>query len=169
MLKWEELTEIINTKHPEWKRSTVRELKELSGYSHNTCYRVLKVIWKEQKKVIASTKSHTLKPKFENYSNAKKLTMKNIQSLGNNKVKIEQVPIPPTPRINQFTKIDDVMIETLLLERANSQVILSDNFIRTCIVFYKDLKGLEDVFDKDFDLEWMLEHGKPIIEDDKVH
>jgi len=36
MRKFEELVNIINTKHPEWRNLTVRDLKDISGYSHDT-------------------------------------------------------------------------------------------------------------------------------------
>ena len=36
MRKFEELVNIINTKHPEWKTLSVRSLKDISGYSHDT-------------------------------------------------------------------------------------------------------------------------------------
>ena len=62
----------------------------------------------------------------------------------------------------KYTQVDDTMIETILLEHANSGVPLSDNFIRTLIVFRKDLQGIGDTFEKDFDLERMLKDYEPI-------
>lgn len=44
MLKFEELVKLINTKHPEWKTLTVRDLKEISGYSHDASRQALNIV-----------------------------------------------------------------------------------------------------------------------------
>ena len=44
MKKFEELIDLINTKHPEWKNLTVRGLKDISGYSHDASRQALLIV-----------------------------------------------------------------------------------------------------------------------------
>ena len=55
--------------------------------------------------------------------------------------------------LTQYTKIDDDMIEELILKKANSGEELSDNFIKTCIQFYKDIRGKDDKIKDNVDME----------------
>ena len=57
------------------------------------------------------------------------------------------------PTLHTFEKVDDDMIETLILDKANSGEALSDNFIKTCIYFYKDIRGKDDKIKEDIDME----------------
>jgi len=60
---------------------------------------------------------------------------------------------PPPEREILFSKVDDDMIEKLILDKANSGEPLSDNFIKTCIYFYKDIRGKDDKIHDDIDME----------------
>ena len=51
------------------------------------------------------------------------------------------------------------MIEEIILERANSGETLSDNFIKTCIFFYKDIRGKDDKIKEDIPMEEFMEIG----------
>ena len=64
-----------------------------------------------------------------------------------------------SPRTTRFNKIDDDMIEEIILERANSGETLSDNFIKTCIYFYKDIRGKDDKIQDNIDMEDFLNIG----------
>lgn len=44
MRKFEELLTLINSKHPEWEKLSVRGLKGVSGYSHDASRLALKVL-----------------------------------------------------------------------------------------------------------------------------
>jgi len=72
---------------------------------------------------------------------------------------------PPSNR-GSFIKIDDDMIESILLQRANSGEPLSDNFIKTCIQFYKDLRGSTDKIKDDIPMEDFMNLGKSIESSD---
>lgn len=55
--------------------------------------------------------------------------------------------------LTKHTKIDDDMIEDLILKKANSGEPISDNFIKTCILFYKDIRGKDDKIKDNVDME----------------
>lgn len=62
----------------------------------------------------------------------------------------------------KYTKIDDDMIEELILKKANSGEDLSDNFIKTCIQFYKDIRGKDDKIKDDIPMEELMAIGESL-------
>ena len=77
----------------------------------------------------------------------------------------EIIPDPDPIDNSKYTKIDDDMIEEIILERANSGVPLSDNFIKTCILFYKDIRGKDDKIQEDIPMEEFMFIGKSLKND----
>jgi hypothetical protein len=51
-------------------------------------------------------------------------------------------------------------------DKTNSGETLSDNFIKTCIYFYKDIRGKDDKIKDDIDMEEFLLIGKTLKNSD---
>lgn len=71
-----------------------------------------------------------------------------------------------TPKYT-FTAINDEMIAKMLLDRINSGSLATESLIKTCITFYKDVKGDQAEYDRDFDFEKMLTRKDELYDQEK--
>ena len=135
MGKVEELVKLIDSSHHEWKNLSIRKLRDISGYKKWVCEAYFKLYPKDINRTLKT--NNTITP------------VDVIERGGNGS----------PSRTKLFESIDDDMIEEIILERANSGEPLSDNFIKTCIVFYKDIRGKDDKIKDNIDMEDFLNIG----------
>ena len=122
MRKCEELANIINTKHPEWKTFTVRGLKEISGYSHDSSRLALNIV--NPKKEQANAK---------NIPKQSKKKAKTPRSPNNNNNNLEK-------GLDDFTTLNSESLEKLLLDGLRKQPN-NTNLIGKAIDFFIKVKG----------------------------
>jgi len=122
MRKCEELANIINTKHPEWKTFTVRGLKEISGYSHDSSRLALNIV--NPKKEQANAKKTPKQSKKK---------AKTPRSPNNNNNNLEK-------GLDGFTTLNSESLEKLLLDGLRKQPN-NTNLIGKAIDFFIKVKG----------------------------
>ena len=146
MRKCEELANLINTKHPEWKTFTVRGLKEISGYSHDTSRLALGLVNPEREQ-----------------SNVKKLpkqSKKNGKKALPEKTSKDSLEKP----LDDFTTLNSESLEILLVNALKKQPN-NANLIGKAIDFFLKVKGNSDTIKDDIDMDTLLEIGLLIKEE----
>lgn len=120
----------------------IRTLMKIIHHSYSTTQRALKLFKKESK------------------NESKNESKKNTNSIP--KKRTHSIPPEGEGTAPPHIKIDDDLIEKLLLDKINSGDPLSDNFFKTLITFYKDIRGKKDKIRENIDMEEYALVGKSL-------
>ena len=146
MRKCEELANIINTRHPEWKTFTVRGLKEISGYSHDSSRLALDLV----------------NPKKEQ-ANAKK-TPKQSKKNGKKALPEKTSKDNLEKGLDDFTTLNSESLEKLLVKALKKQPN-NANLIGKAIDFFIKVKDKVSDMKEDVNMDTLLKIGLLIEEE----
>jgi len=137
MRKFEELINLINSKHPEWEKFSVRELRDVSGYSLDASWLALKVL-----------RPNTIQtPKHKNTKSKNKLD-----------TEPEGSTTPPPLIHKTIEKLSEEDLEKRIVTALNSQPN-NAMILGKAIEFFIKIKGKTDTIDEDINMEALKQIG----------
>lgn len=147
--KYEELVELIEKNHPEWKNFTCRHLKDISGYSFDASRLALLHFSQSKKQSKKRSRSSTQKTRRQSGGGAQPTSP----------------PLPPRLNSQLFDRINDDTIEQSMLDLLNAGKV-SVPLIGQMIQFYSKIRGHDDKIKDDINMEDFLNLGKTLESSD---